>query len=600
MLNEPPTTKGEAKAGRTVYRRAADDDDNASSGEAAGGLATRLQSLAPMLLPLIVGFVLLVVIICLLGWQSVKRLNVVSDAALALQSQRGAQFKLLLEIKTTLGTLNNEARARHEQSARDEFQSPLARRLGNARKQVEALREQFERTPYVGTEAGAAFLRDLDTFIEITEDERRYSLEGFEAFARVDGGIENFLRLESEKQDAVLQQTNELQRAAARRIINLTLFALLVGVVISGATVWEVQRRFRSLQLSLLNTRRERQFSHQVLSSMVNAVATLDGGGNFRTVNPAFVNLFPDARTGTSVHSALAADDSARVLSTVAAQKIDKPAYRGRFVFGEASGARTFDAYVAPLRFDEERGAILTFVDVTEAVNAESELRRRAALAAVGQATAQISHEIKNPLGSIRLGVSMLREMVTDAEALSTIDLIERGIAHLNKLTVDVTKYSSQRELELAATDIHQVINESLELVRDRTNEKHINIKKSFDERDVRGMFDADALRQIFVNLIANAIDATDENGVVEIVTKHTADRVRIVIADAGGGINERTLPHLFEPFFTTKKRGTGLGLAITRKIVEQHGGRIDVESKVGEGTRFTVELPLKKVMSDE
>lgn len=592
MSDESKSTKPET--GRTVYRRAAGEDDDTAAGEASGGLVTKLQSLAPMLLPLLAGFILLVGIVCLLGWLSVNELNTVSSKALDLQRQRGAQLNLLLNIKTTLGTLNNEARARDERRARGGIQMPFAKPLGNARNQTEALRERFERTPYAGTEAGAAFLRDLNTFIEITQDERRYSLEGFPAFARVDGEIENFLRSESEKQGAILQQTSELQREAARSINILTLFALLTGILISGATVWEVQRRFRSLQLSLLNTRRERQFSHQVLSSMVNAVATLDGQGNFRTINPAFIDLFPDTHTGTSVHSTLAADDSTRILSTVAARKIDAPAYRGRFVFGEDSEARTFDAYVAPLRFDEERGAILTFVDVTEAVNAEIELRRRAALAAVGQSTAQISHEIKNPLGSIQLGVSLLREMVTDAEALSTIDLVERGIAHLNKLTVDVTQYSSQRELELAPTDIHQVINESLELVRDRTNEKHINLKKSFDETSVRGMFDADALRQIFVNLIANAIDASSENGVIEIKTTHTADRVRIVIADAGSGIDERALAQLFAPFFTTKKRGTGLGLAITRKIIEQHGGRIVVESKVGEGTRFTIELPLK------
>jgi signal transduction histidine kinase len=262
---------------------------------------------------------------------------------------------------------------------------------------------------------------------------------------------------------------------------------------------------------------------------------------------------------------------------------------------------------------DGDKGQIVTLVDVTEAAEAETVMRRTEALAAMGQAVAQVAHEIKNPLGSIRLGVSMLRDTSTDEESQSTIDLVERGIHHLNKLVIDVTQFSRQRPLELAEIDLHALIDSSLELVADQIHEKRTPVEKRFGREAMRGEWDADQLRQVFVNLFANAIDAGSEGSplviTTERVTKETGTApggnghhklrasafARVTVTDHGVGMDERTRARLFEPFFTTKKRGTGLGLAIVKQIVEQHGGSISVESAPGEGTSFTVELPLKQ-----
>lgn len=618
------------KVGRTVYRRlqtdAADesaDVESASSNESpietpiaapdkrlttapkTSRVSTMaFQSLAPTLIPLLCGFLLLLGIVYFLGRKSVGELNRVSGKALDMQRQRSRQLNILLNVKTTLGNLNNEARLRGERSARGGIRIPFTTRLDNARGEMETLLEEFSRSAYSNTNDGRAFANNLKNFIEIASDERRYSSEGFDAFARLDRELEQILQAETAKQEAILQRINELQEAAEQRIDSLTLLALMVGAIAAAATVWEVQRRFRSLGRSLDETRRERQFSHQVLEGMVSAVATLDNENRFTTLNEAFRHTFQEAKVGMSIHDAIDDADAFRALAMTIAEPVRRPAYRGRFMLGEAAsnngaaGARTFDAYVAPLKIEGERGAILTFVDVTEAANAESELRRRASLAAMGQATAQIAHEIKNPLGSIRLGVSLLRDMATEPDTILTIDLVDRGIAHLNKLTEDVTQFSSQRELELQDADVHKILEGSLELVRDRVGEKRVSIEKNFTNQPLRALVDADALRQVFVNIIANAIDASDEGGRIkistsEISTTRDTKRIRISIADYGSGIDERARARLFEPFFTTKKRGTGLGLAITKNIIEQHGGTISIESKVGKGTVFTIELPL-------
>ncbi|MBV9211859.1 MAG: hypothetical protein JOZ52_14555, partial [Acidobacteria bacterium] len=281
----------------------------------------------------------------------------------------------------------------------------------------------------------------------------------------------------------------------------------------------------------------------------------------------------------------------------------------------ESGAQKTYDLYSSPLEIDGERGQIVTLVDVTAAVESESVLRRTEALAAVGQASAQVAHEIKNPLGSIRLGVSMLRDMTKDEEAISTIDLVERGIDHLNKLVIDVTQFSRQKPLSPTEFDLHQLIDESLELVADRVREKRPRIEKHFSRQSLRGRWDEDQLRQVFVNLFANAIDASRENSPVVITTERVnadASRrdatgnggalsangaeqlARVTIADEGAGMDEATRARIFEPFFTTKKRGTGLGLAIVKQIVERHGGHITVHSSPNHGARFILDLPLK------
>jgi signal transduction histidine kinase len=241
-------------------------------------------------------------------------------------------------------------------------------------------------------------------------------------------------------------------------------------------------------------------------------------------------------------------------------------------------------------------------------------MRRTESLAAVGSAAAQLAHEIKNPLGSIRLGVEMLRQYTTAPEAEKTISLVERGIHHLNKLVVDVTQFSRHRQLDLSEVDLRNAINSSVELVMDRVHEKETPLTVNFDEEAIRGNWDESQLREVFVNLLANAIDASPAESPVSVSTE-LVDRdgrpatvgdvarsdtlARIVIVDEGSGMDQKTQARLFEPFFTTKKRGTGLGLSIVRQIIDLHGGTIEVQSTVGKGTTFKIELPLNSSGSD-
>jgi signal transduction histidine kinase len=603
---EPLDELGE---GRVVYRRTDTPDTNAhpTTFNSEGSVWTR--ELSPAIVPLVVGFLLLLILIVTVGYISVRRMDEVGKTVLDLEQQHAAKLSLLLKLRLGVTKLNNEARARADADARRELRPPFEFRLNMARGELNQLLQQLDRPSLAGDPAWQKFRDDLQAFVAVTEDLRRYSLEGFDKFNVVDAELDALLRQSTDAQTEVFRQSELVEQEAARSIRTWSVIALLVGAVVAAGTIWEIQRRFKEMRRSVEETRRERGFTSQLLEGMVSAVAAIDEHDRIRSANAAFFQIFPRATIGASVYEKFASPAALKMLEAATGSRVDKAEYRGRWVCPPSEDCnqdQTFDLYSSPLAIDGARGQILTLVDVTEAAEAERNARRQESLAAVGQATAQVAHEIRNPLGSIRLGVSMLRDSVSDEEGLNTIELVERGIKHLSKLVVDVAQFSRRKALQQANVDLHQLINHSLELVADKIKEKETPIEKRLADQSPVGHWDPDQLNQVFVNVIANAIDASPHDAAVTISTEiasatagneseaRTAHKVaRITIADQGSGIDKATQERMFEPFFSTKKRGTGLGLSIVRQIVEQHEGTISVDSEPGKGTRFRIDLPL-------
>jgi signal transduction histidine kinase len=590
-----------------VYRRTA---PNAEGSPSPNGGPSGVKQLAPALTPLMMGFALLLILIFVLGYFGVRKIEDTSREVLEMEHQHASSLSLLLQLRVALTKLNNEARDRDEAEMRHEIRPPFDIRLSTARNEVNRLMLLCDRAPLGQTPQFQSFRGDLQSYLEVTDDVRRYSLEGFGKFRTVDKQLDEILTDTTKNEEQILQRSEAMQAAAARAIRFWTFLALLAGVLIAAGTITEIQRRFRQLRTTMVDARREREFSNQMLEGMVSAVAAIDARDRIRSANPAFFQMFPRASIGVSLYEKFASDEAIKMLEAATSSRVHQATYRGRWVRDDAEmngEPRTFDVYSSPLLIDEEQGQILTLVDVTEAAKAEATVRRNEALAAMGQASAQLAHEIKNPLGSIRLGVAMLRDNASSPEALHTIDVVERGINHLNKLVVDVTQFSRERPLDLAHTDLKDLIAASIELVADRVGKKKTPIELNYSSEPLRGHWDVDQLRAVFVNLLGNAIDASVAGAPVIVSTAAVAapqpaadvtdskrrSVARTVISDSGPGIDEKTRARIFEPFFTTKKRGTGLGLAISRRIVEQHGGTIAVESETGKGTSFTIDLPL-------
>jgi len=587
-----------------VYRRVVPADERRPDNK------THEPQIDPRLPPLVAGFALLLLLVLVLGNLSVRRLEDTSRHAFDLEYQFAARSILLLHLRVALTRLDNEARDRLEADTRHELKPPFDLRLDTARGEMENLLPLLNHPPLPEVPKLRTLHNDLDAYLEITRDTNRYSQEGFAKFRDVDIELNDIIHGSALEQDQILERTAAMQNSATRSIRIWNLIAILAGLAVATGTIWQVQRRFRQTQQSTEVARREREFANQMLEGMVSAIAAIDRQDRIRSANTAFFRIFPDTSIGASIHDPVGSPERTKLLEAATASHVEAATYRGRWKLSENGDASTFDVYSSPLEINSEHGQILTLVDVTEAVKAEAALRRSESLAAVGEAAAQLAHEIKNPLGSIRLGIEMLRDQAVSEDAVKTISLVERGIHHLNKLVVDVIQFSRRRQLERSEVDLHELIDSSIELVADRVLQKETSIKKNYTRTTIRGRWDAEQLREVFVNLLANAIDASQPRSPViistellgpapgpksfETVAGASKASARVVITDSGAGMDAKTQARLFEPFFTTKKRGTGLGMSIVRQILDLHNGTIEAESEPGKGTSLRLELPLE------
>lgn len=219
-------------------------------------------------------------------------------------------------------------------------------------------------------------------------------------------------------------------------------------------------------------------------------------------------------------------------------------------------------------------------------------MERTRRLAAMGEMAARIAHEIRNPLGSMAIFATLLeRELTHEPEKMKLAGHITKGIKTLDNLLSNMLLFASSPAARLKPVDIKEVIEDSLLLVRGREKE-NVKIRYACEGRTAL-MADAGLLRQLFLNLLLNAIDALDEGGAIGVSTAVTDDGVmEIVVRDTGRGIAPEHLDRIFDPFFSTKERGTGLGLAIVSSVVSAHGGAIEAASSC-KGTSFMIRLPI-------
>ncbi len=222
-------------------------------------------------------------------------------------------------------------------------------------------------------------------------------------------------------------------------------------------------------------------------------------------------------------------------------------------------------------------------------------------LAAIGQTIATLSHHIKNILQGIRGGSYLIEMGLSEHDEQVTRKgwyIVERNQKKISALVLDMLTFSKEREPDFAAADLNAVVADVVELLQGRAGELQVELRWQPDTAIPQLTFDSEALHRAVLNVATNAVEACDERegGVVTVATRLVSDErvVQIIVEDNGTGIAAEDLPQIFNVFFSRKgSRGTGLGLAVSQKILKEHGGRIQVESRAGEGSRFTLELPL-------
>ena len=246
-------------------------------------------------------------------------------------------------------------------------------------------------------------------------------------------------------------------------------------------------------------------------------------------------------------------------------------------------------------------GMVVVIRDITEIKNLNEEVARHKRLAALGKLSAGIAHEIRNPLSSIRgLAQFVYNSFSKTDERKEDLNTIIQEVDRLNKLVVQVLDYAKLKELNLTSFSLNNLVNKIVVLFKQEIKNKQIifYLELSSDISLIEA--DKDQIRQILMNVVINAIQAIPEKGKIKIKTEKDLLRgepaVKLVIEDNGIGIAEKDLNQIFDPFFSTKEQGSGLGLSIVYKLVEGHQGEIKVESKEGEGTKFIIFLPQKRV----
>jgi PAS domain S-box-containing protein len=252
---------------------------------------------------------------------------------------------------------------------------------------------------------------------------------------------------------------------------------------------------------------------------------------------------------------------------------------------------------VSPLRGEEReiRGVVIVISDISEAREIEEERRRLDRLALLGEMSAIVAHEIRNPLAGIGAGVQHLAEKVGREDALyEGIEMIMRESERVNRIIEDILMISRPVRLHLAPCNIAKVTEEIVDTLQEKAKAHGVEVVTYFssDLPPIRG--DAFRLGRALSEIVAHRIEALADGGELRVMVTSERGYVEVEVRDSGIGIREEDRGKVFEPFWSRKPGGTGLGLAIAKRIIEEHGGEIGVESKEGEGSVFRVRVPVE------
>ena len=229
-----------------------------------------------------------------------------------------------------------------------------------------------------------------------------------------------------------------------------------------------------------------------------------------------------------------------------------------------------------------------------ELVETHKRLLQQERIAALGRAAAQVAHEVKNPLAGLLLYSLHLKSKLGDSlkSEAALVDKIVDTINHLTERVEQILGFARPLNLTRSSGNLNRIVNDVLELLQPQITAKHIDVRLSLSKEASAGMIDDSSMRGALMNLVLNAIDAMPDGGRLSVASDRIEDVLLLEIVDTGRGMSQEEVKNIFEPFYTTKKQGLGLGMPYAKKIIEQHGGAISIDTRVGEGTKISITLP--------
>nr|3A0R_A Chain A, Sensor protein [Thermotoga maritima] len=337
-----------------------------------------------------------------------------------------------------------------------------------------------------------------------------------------------------------------------------------------------------------------RNFSESILESLETAIITLSKDGRITEWNKKAEQLFglkKENVLGRRLKDLPDFEEIGSVAESVFENK--EPVFLNFYKFGE----RYFNIRFSPFRNAKTQlleGVIITIDDVTELYKYEEERKRRERLSILGEMTARVAHEIRNPITIIGGFIMRMKKHLDDPETLKKyINIITNELSRLETIVKEILEYSKERQvLEFTEFNLNELIREVYVLFEEKIRKMNIDFCFETDNEDLRVEADRTRIKQVLINLVQNAIEATGENGKIKITSEDMYTKVRVSVWNSGPPIPEELKEKIFSPFFTTKTQGTGLGLSICRKIIEdEHGGKIWTENREN-GVVFIFEIP--------
>ncbi len=364
----------------------------------------------------------------------------------------------------------------------------------------------------------------------------------------------------------------------------------------------ELENKNHSLAQSLEENQRMRTYLASIVEGLPCGVLVFDREMNLRMINPAASRLL---NGGSEEFSSPGASVPRLLGPLLAALPQEHSSQEQEWVLEGHEAKRAIGVTRAFIQTKGSGGdSILILRDLTEAKQLEHEREVSRRTQALAEVATLLAHEIRNPLGSLELFAGLLAEALADEPELKPwINHLQAGLRSLAATVNNVLHFHSQPSAQLRPVDVLRLVGETVEFLRPLAQQKEMKIEWSAPNSFVSILADPSRLQQAFLNLALNAFRAMKPGGVLSIsVSRKDEDSCPMAVitfADQGVGISADNLERIFEPGFTTQGGRPGLGLAVSRKVIEQHGGTIRVQSREGEGTTFTLVLPLDAETND-
>jgi two-component system sensor histidine kinase HydH len=243
-------------------------------------------------------------------------------------------------------------------------------------------------------------------------------------------------------------------------------------------------------------------------------------------------------------------------------------------------------------------GKVFIIRDLGEIRRLQDEIRRKEKLAAVGRLAAGVAHEIRNPLSSLK-GIASYFKNRSDEDSgdkdMAGVMIVE--VDRMNRVISELLDFAKPTDIQRRTTDVNTLLEHSVRLIENEASTKGVSVSLDLNKQPLTAEIDSDRLSQCLLNLYLNALQSMEKGGRLSVKDYLMNDSYIVIdISDTGPGIEAKQVGQIFDPYFTTKAKGTGLGLAIVHKIIEAHDGNITVRSIIGEGTTFTLQIPVNKI----